>query len=425
MIRQIEHSLLRVAKEIDPFLLLLFYHSAPNSQALRLKVLLPGEAKKCYCKDLAYEHLPALIRQNFGSLGEFFEEMRIISRNCFHFEGEAGQLTISLQVGSKLKRCLFELEEAEYTYTESVELLLHQTEKEMQQAEHPEQVYLRELQDLRTTNLRLTKEISSLSTALQKERSERQSMKSQLEASLNDVRTELYEVKMNYEGRHHSDMEEESHHPHSTQRPVDHSSLICEEKPNTISFIVIEEEERSLGSIEAYNKIKLSSCRFKLDAYAVCDNENSFERHGQAITRRQRRSSMEHRQYASLIPLPNVALLSFRLIRTKEHNICVGVLLPDRVKQLSTRREERAISYKLKGGELWEDGCKVVNALHKVEKVGKGEVLTLFVNSEKRVMQWWKSARLLLERSIPPAFDGKELHPFVNMIHEGDCVEFV
>jgi hypothetical protein len=138
--------------------------------------------------------------------------------------------------------------------------------------------------------------------------------------------------------------------------------------------------------------MSLSECIFRLDVNAGSDLTHSFERKGQRITLRR---GGQHRQYSSLTPLPTVSLVSFKLIHTKEHNICVGVVQQERIKKLSTRREERAISYKLCGNSLWEDGISLKNS-SKLVKIEVGEVLSLFINGVRKTMQWWNSGKLLL-----------------------------
>lgn len=72
----------------------------------------------------------------------------------------------------------------------------------------------------------------------------------------------------------------------------------------------------------------------------------------------------------------------------------MGVLLFDRVRTTSTRRDRGAISYKLKG-ELFEDGLR---ANINVEKINVGEVLTLLVDATNKHFQWYREGRLMFER---------------------------
>jgi hypothetical protein len=93
--------------------------------------------------------------------------------------------------------------------------------------------------------------------------------------------------------------------------------------------------------------------------------------------------------------------VNFKIIKTREHNIYVGVILFERVKMVSTRRESDAISYKLKGNELWEDKVK---AQVTVDKINPGDILSLLINGRRKIMQWWRSGKLIVERALPFSF---------------------
>jgi hypothetical protein len=52
--------------------------------------------------------MPNLIRINFSNLKELFDEIHVTSSDCLHFDPQKG-LQIDLQVGNKVKHCLFVL----------------------------------------------------------------------------------------------------------------------------------------------------------------------------------------------------------------------------------------------------------------------------------------------------------------------------
>lgn len=111
MIRKLEDNFWRITKDCDPFLLLIFYQSI--TPLVRLKILetrsIHEQPRHCYFKDLTFDQMPPLIKFNFNNLAEIFEEIRITSKDCFHFDRGANALKISLQIGSKLKHCVFHL----------------------------------------------------------------------------------------------------------------------------------------------------------------------------------------------------------------------------------------------------------------------------------------------------------------------------
>ncbi len=199
--------------------------------------------------------------------------------------------------------------------------------------------------------------------------------------------------------------------------------MICEERPQMpIEFINIDDGDNWLSKIEQYNKIGgLGRFKFKFDINSSSDLDHSFERLRQRITFRKR--DEKKRQLTSLLPLNQpIGFVSFKLIRTKEHKIFVGVVLPERVKMQSTTREGGAISYKLDGNGVWEDS---VRAQAPIEKIQPNEVLTMLINLTRKNMQWWKFGKLIAERVLPYSFMERPAHPFINMVQEGDCIELV
>lgn len=129
MIKKLDDNLWRITKEFSPFVLLMFYQNKP--EIIRLKVFMEKdmlqEPKRYFYKDFNYEEMPDLFRLNFDNLLEIFDEIRLASVDCFQFQLETGVLMITLQFGHKLKQCLFQLDSQDYTYLETVELLLSQT----------------------------------------------------------------------------------------------------------------------------------------------------------------------------------------------------------------------------------------------------------------------------------------------------------
>jgi hypothetical protein len=112
MFRKLEENLWRVNKEFANHLLIVLYHS--QNEMLRLKVVAhqePGQdARKYYYKDFHYAEMPDLIRHNFQNMGEIIEEVRITAKDHFHFDAAQAVLKVGLQIGSKLKQCLFQLQ---------------------------------------------------------------------------------------------------------------------------------------------------------------------------------------------------------------------------------------------------------------------------------------------------------------------------
>jgi hypothetical protein len=135
MIRKVDRDVYRIWKECPPFLLQIFYQE--GVEILRLKVVdhpqleeQPSRLQKVYYfKDYNYAEMPNLIRINFSNLREIFEEMRLTSRDNFRFDSQEG-LCISLQVGTKVRHCLFVLDQVEHTYLETVEGMLWMAETE-------------------------------------------------------------------------------------------------------------------------------------------------------------------------------------------------------------------------------------------------------------------------------------------------------
>jgi hypothetical protein len=84
--------------------------------------------------------------------------------------------------------------------------------------------------------------------------------------------------------------------------------------------------------------------------------EKSFKVEGNVLTFR--KSSQQARQFCSLACLPRPrAKVTLKLHRTANGNIWVGVILFDRIKKDSTKRDKGALSYKIFGGKnLYENG---------------------------------------------------------------------
>jgi hypothetical protein len=116
MVTKVDRDVYRIWKECPPYLLQVFYQEgAEGLEMLRVKIMDHPQQqnfgfyqKFYYYKDYSYQEMPELIRSNFANLKEIFEEMRLTSRDNFRFNRDEG-LRIGLQVGSKIKHCLFPL----------------------------------------------------------------------------------------------------------------------------------------------------------------------------------------------------------------------------------------------------------------------------------------------------------------------------
>jgi hypothetical protein len=168
MIKKLEDNIFRICKECPPYLLFVFYQE--GEERLKFKVIghlqnQQNHLQPYYFKDYVYAEMPDLIRLNFANLREIFEEIQQTSRSNFGFDQQAG-LRVGLQVGTKVRFCLFQLQAAEHTYLETVEALLWQAESEAENQQAPEQFYLHEMRLIRAVNERHTQEISHLEAKL-------------------------------------------------------------------------------------------------------------------------------------------------------------------------------------------------------------------------------------------------------------------
>lgn len=117
MVTKVDRDVYRIWKDCPPYLLQVFYQEGvEGTEMLRLKIMDNPQQKSnfvlyqkvYYYKDYSYQEMPELIRLNFANLKEIFEEMRLTSRDNFRFNPDEG-LRVGLQVGSKIKHCLFPL----------------------------------------------------------------------------------------------------------------------------------------------------------------------------------------------------------------------------------------------------------------------------------------------------------------------------
>jgi hypothetical protein len=49
----------------------------------------------------------------------------------------------------------------------------------------------------------------------------------------------------------------------------------------------------------------------------------------------------------------------------------------------------------------------------------------MVINNHQKTIQWWKFGELIAIRPLPYSFQQRKAFPFVNMMQEGDCIEFV
>jgi hypothetical protein len=211
-----------------------------------------------------------------------------------------------------------------------------------------------------------------LHSELKTEREERRKAEQNFEAITSQIQAEIYELRTMNEASKESESESAKPQQHRvTQQRAELSSLICEERaPMQVEFINIDDDSNWLAKIEHYNGVSgLAKFKFKLDygnASTCYDLDHAFDRTRQRLAYNRR--DEKHRQFAFSQPLHQpIGLVSFKLIRSKSHNIYVGVVLGDRLKMDSTTRDGNAISYKLSGSSLMEVNVRSQSAIEKLQ----------------------------------------------------------